>query len=320
MKKLRRQLLLMVIIVITLIAFYLLINVNFNHLGFALSLRLPRLVAMSLAAICIGISAMVFQSVVNNRIVTPSLLGMSSLYTLMHTAVYFVLGSTSVIARNQNLAFGIDIILMAVVGTFVYGFLFKKTKYNILYILLIGTVMGNLFGSIQETLTRVMDPNEYESLLTTLVASFSNENASILILSAILIALVLLFLRKEFGLLDVITLGRDQAINLGVDYDQVTRKLLLGVVLLVSISTAMVGPISFLGLIVANISRERFKTYRHKYLITGSMLLSLMVVLGAQLLVEHLFSFSIPISVFITLGGGIYFLYLLLDQRKGFSS
>lgn len=319
MKPFHRRLFRLVLASLALMACYLLFRVNVNHLGFAMSLRLPRLIAMSLAAISIGISAMVFQSVVQNRIVTPSLLGMSSLYTLVHTVAFFAFGSSGLFAREQNLAFAIDLVLMGIIGTFVYGYLFKKTKYNILYILLIGTVMGNLFGSLQDTLTRVMDPNEYESLLSSLVASFTNINSSILVFSSLIMAMVMLVLRRELALLDVITLGRDQAINLGVDYDNVTRKLLLGVVILTSVSTAMVGPISFLGLIVANISRETFKTYQHRYLITGSVLLSLMVVLGAQILVEHLFKYTIPISVFITVGGGIYFLYLLLSQRKGHS-
>ena len=63
-------------------------------------------------------------------------------------------------------------------------------------------------------------------------------------------------LRKELALLDVLTLGKDQAINLGVDYDRCIRRLLLGVTLCIAVATAMVGPISFLGLIIANLSRQ----------------------------------------------------------------
>ena len=176
--------------------------------------------------------------------------------------------------------------------------------------------MTTFFSSIQTTLTRIMDPNEYDTLLSSLVASFSNINTSIIVFSVLLMAAIIFGLRKELALLDVITLGKDQAINLGVDYDRTIRRLLLGVTLFIAIATAMVGPISFLGLIIANLSREFFKTYRHTTLIIGSFLIGIIILVGGQIVVERVYNYGIPISVFITVGGGIYFLYLLLRQRR----
>ncbi len=195
-------------------------------------------------------------------------------------------------------------------------YLFQKTNHNILYVLLIGTVLSSFFSSIQSTMTRIMDPNEYDALLNTLVASFSNINSEIIVFSLVLLALLIFWLRKELALLDVLTLGKAQAINLGVDYDRCVRRLLLGVTLCIAIATAMVGPISFLGLIIANLARQLLKTYRHTYLILGSALFGMFVLVGGQLLVEHAFAYAIPVSVFITVGGGIYFLYLLLNNRR----
>ena len=205
---------------------------------------------------------------------------------------------------------------MGVVATLIYSVLFQKTRYNILYVLLIGTVLNSFFSSIQTTLTRMMDPNEYDSLLTTLVASFSNINGSILAFSVLLLALLIFALRRELALLDVLTLGKDQAVNLGVDYDKCVRRLLLGVTLSIAVATALVGPISFLGLIIANLSRQLLKTYRHAHLILGAALLGTAVLVGGQLLVEHVYTYAIPVSVFITVGGGVYFLYLLLTDRR----
>ena len=241
---------------------------------------------------------------------------MNSLYTLIHTAVVFVAGSTSAIAVNANLSFLVDVLIMGIVATLVYSWLFKKTKHNVLYVLLVGTVLTSFFSSIQNTLTRVMDPNEYDALLNTLVASFSNVNSEIIILCLVLLAAVIFALRRELALLDVITLGKDQAVNLGVDYDRCIRRLLLGVTLCIAVATAMVGPISFLGLIIANLSRQLLRTYRHWQLILGSALFGMIVLVFGQLLVEHAFSYAIPVSVFITVGGGAYFLYLLLARKK----
>ena len=161
-----------------------------------------------------------------------------------------------------------------------------------------------------------MDPNEYDSLLSTLVASFNNINSEIIVFSIVLLAALVFVFRKELALLDVLTLGKDQAINLGVDYDRSIRRLLLGVTLCIAVATAMVGPISFIGLIIANLSRQLLKTYRHTQLILGSAMFGMIVLIWGQLLVEHVFTYTIPISVFISVGGGIYFLYLLLRNRR----
>ncbi len=309
----------MILLVVLAGAAYMLVGVNFENqklFTYAMKIRTPKLIAMLITAFAIGGASIVFQSIINNTIVTPCLLGMNSLYTLIHTAVVFFAGSGSLLARNANAAFAADLLLMGVVATVVYSYLFKKTRHNVLYVLLIGTVLSSFFSSIQTTLTRVMDPNEYDSLLSTLVASFSNINSEIILFSVVVLAVVIFVLRKDLALLNVITLGKDQAVNLGVDYDRTIRRLLLGVTLCIAVATAMVGPISFLGLIIANLSRQLLKTFRHDQLILGSALFGMIVLVGGQLIVEQVFTYAIPVSVFITVGGGIYFLYLLLTNRR----
>ena len=296
-----------------------LVEVNFENeklFRYAMRLRTPKLIVMLITAFAIGGASIVFQSIINNTIVTPCLLGMNSLYTLIHTAVVFFAGTGSFLALNANASFAVDVVLMGLAATVIYGWLFQKTRHNVLYVLLIGTVLSSFFSSIQTTLTRIMDPNEYDTLLTTLVASFSNVNSEIILLSILLLYAVIFVLRKDLMLLDVLTLGKEQAINLGVDYDRSIRRLLLGVTLCIAVATAMVGPISFLGLIIANLARQLLKTYRHTQLILGSALFGMIVLVGGQLLVEHVFTYFIPVSVFITVGGGIYFLYLLLAAKK----
>lgn len=301
------------------VALYLTVGVHFENerlLAFALRIRVPKVAAMLLAAFAIGGASIVFQSIINNTIVTPCLLGMNALYTLIHTALVFVVGSASIVASNANISFAIDLVIMGIVATIIYSYLFKKTGHNVLYVLLIGTVLSSLFSSIQSTLIRVMDPNEYDTLLNTLVASFSNINTEIILFSVAALAVIVFALRRDLALLDVLTLGKDQAINLGVDYDRSVRRLLLGVTLFIAVATAMVGPISFLGLIIANLSRQLLKTYRHGLLIAGSVLFGMVVLVAGQLIVEHVFSYEVPVSVFITMGGGAYFLFLILVAKR----
>lgn len=277
------RLLILLLLVLLACAGYMTVGVHFENqklFAYAMRIRTPKLIAMLITAFAIGSASIVFQSIINNTIVTPCLLGMDQLYSLIHTAVFFVAGSGSFLAVNANAAFAVDLAIMGAVATVIYSYLFQKTNHNVLYVLLIGTVLTSFFSSIQTTLTRVMDPNEYDTLL------------------------------------DVLTLGKNQAINLGVDYDRCIRRLLLGVTLYIATATAMVGPLAFLGLIIANLSRQFLRTYRHSQLITGSVLFGMAVLIGGQLLVERVFVYSVPVSVFITVGGGVYFLYLLLTQRK----
>ena len=313
-----RKLGIMLILVLLAAAAYMFAEVDFGNeklFRYAMKIRTPKLIVMLITAFAIGGASIVFQSVINNRIVTPCLLGMNSLYTLIHTAVVFFLGAGSMAASNANLSFAIDLVLMGAAATVIYSYLFRKTNHSVLYVLLVGTVLTSFFSSIQTTLTRIMDPNEYDSLLNSLVASFSNINTEIIVLSLAVLAAVIFILRKDLALLDVLTLGKDQATNLGVDYDRSIRRLLLGVTLCIAVATAMVGPISFLGLIIANLSRQLLKTYRHHLLILGSAFFGMIVLVGGQLIVEHVFVYAVPVSVFITVGGGIYFLYLLLSNK-----
>ena len=316
----RNKLVIMAILTVVACVLYMLVNVKIGNeklFWYAMKIRTPKLIVMLITAFAIGGASIVFQSIINNTIVTPCLLGMNSLYTVSHTAVVFFAGAGSILAVNPNAAFAVDLILMGGTATVIYSYLFRKTNHNVLYVLLIGTVLTSFFGSIQSALTRVMDPNEYDSLLATLVASFSNINSAIIVFAVIVMAVVVFCLRKELALLDVLTLGKEQAINLGVDYDHCIRRLLLGVTLFIAVATAMVGPISFLGLIIANLSRQLLRTYRHSQLILGSALFGMVILVAGQLLVEQIYSYTVPVSVFITVFGGIYFLYLLLKERKG---
>ena len=315
-----RKLFILMFVVLGVCAAYLLIN---SYPGkpklfrYIVSLRIPTLVVMMIAALSIGSASLIFQSIINNRIVTPCLLGMNSMYTLVHTAVVFIVGSGSTLATNANLSFAVDLIVMSISATFVYSYMFQKTGNNVLYVLLIGTVLSSFFGSIQSTMIRVMDPNEYDTLLTTLVADFTNINVEVIAFSLIILIALAIFLWRDLMLLDVITLGKDQAINLGVDYDRTVRRLLLGVVLCIAVATAMVGPISFLGLIIANLARQLLKTHKHSQLIVGAALMGMLAIIAGQTISQHVFHYAVPISTFITIGGGIYFLYLLLFKKGG---
>ncbi len=316
MRSLNIKLAILFIVTCLLAIFYLFYGVNYDYFNYVMSLRIPKVFAIIISGFAIATSTVVFQSIAKNKIMTPAILGMDALYAVIHTIIFFVLGSTSVIVLKANYLFFIDLVIMSVVATMLYGYLFKKTSYNVLYVLLIGAVVSTLFSSITDSLVRIMDPSEYDVLLNTLLASFDNPKDELLLISLILVILIPVVFWKHLRLLNVTSLGRSHAINLGVDYDKTISRLLIVVALYVSISTALVGPLIFLGLVAISIAREIFKTYDHKYLIIASALIGISLLFFGQFLIEHVFNFSTVITVFINIFGGIYFLYLIMKEQR----
>ncbi len=292
------------------------IGLNANNMDYALSQRIPKLLSIILTGVCISISTTIFQTITGNKILTPNVMGLDSVYVLIQTVIVFVLGSSSVFIVNKKYNFVICVAGMIALSSLLYKLMFKKENSNILFLLLVGMIFGTLFSSLSSFMQMVIDPNEFLVLQNKLFASFNNVNVDILLISIILIILVIPFICDDLKYLDVINLGRDQAINLGIDYDKLVRKLFVTVAIFISISTALVGPITFLGLLVVNLSRQMINTYKHKYLITMSVLLSVFVLVTGQLLAERIFDFSTPVSVIINLIGGIYFMYLLLKESR----
>lgn len=291
--------------------------VNLKYFSYSMTLRVPTLCAILIAAFSIGSASLVFQTLVQNNILTPCLLGMNALYMLLHTVLVFIAGLSSFIVTDHTLAFGADLLLMGVTATFLYSYIFKKTHYNVLYVMLIGTVLTTFFTSLQNTLVRIMDPSEYDALLNTLVASFTHVNVEILVAAPLVLAAVALWLRRDLSCLDAMSLGRSVAVNLGIDYDRTVRRLLLGVTLYIAVATALVGPLSFMGLITTNLARALLPTYKHSALICASVLFGVLILAFGEILTEHVFVFAVPISVFITVFGGAYFLYLILRTSGG---
>lgn len=302
------------IISLALIGGFILIGLNGKNWGYFLSSRVPKVIAIIITGGAIALSSVIFQTITNNRILTPSILGLDSLYVLIQTSVIFVFGSTSLMVMNKNMNFLLTVFLMIIFSRLLFKSLFKKGNSNIMVLLLVGLILGTLFQSLSSFMQMMIDPNEFLHVQDKMFASFNNINTNILIVSGLSIVLIGILVFKEAKTLDVLSLGRDQAINLGLDYDGLVFKMLLLVSILISISTALVGPITFLGLLVVNLARELLNTFEHKYLIIASILISIVSLVGGQLLVERIFNFGTPISVIINFVGGVYFIYLLIRE------
>lgn len=311
----RSKLLMLAVIASGLIAAYICIG-SYWDFNYIIPSRIRKISAIILTGCAIAFSSLIFQTITNNRILTPNVLGLDSLYLMIQTAVVFAMGAKTLTIMQSHVNFVVSLVAMVLFSAILFHLILRRGRQNIYFLLLIGMIFGTLFGSFTSFMQMLIDPNEFQVLQDKMFASFNNVNVHLLWVSFVLVVLCGLYYLRFAKFMDVMLLGRDQAVNLGVDYNRVVRHLLLIVVVLVSVSTALVGPITFLGLLVVNVAYPFFDTYRHIILIPGAMLISVVFLAGGQLLVERVFQFSVPLSVIINFAGGIYFIYLLLKESR----
>ncbi|WP_151737643.1 iron chelate uptake ABC transporter family permease subunit [Paenibacillus tengchongensis] len=278
--------------------------------------RVYKIAAIAITGAAIAFSTLVFQTVTNNRILTPSIIGLDSLYMLLQTFIVFVFGSSSRLVTQPELNFLLSAGCMLLFVGILYRLMFKGEGRHLYLMLLVGLVLGTFFGSMSTFMQVLIDPNEFLVVQGRMFASFNNVNTGLLPLAFAVMIAVLLYGLRYLGILDVMSLGRDHAVNLGIAYDRTVKRLLVIAAVLVSLSTALVGPITFLGLLVVNVAYQLMATYRHRALLGGSILIGIAALIGGQLLVERVFTFSTTISVIVNFAGGLYFLYLLLRENK----
>ncbi|REJ17157.1 MAG: iron ABC transporter permease [Caldibacillus debilis] len=314
MKRLKGKIWLLVFLAVLLIALFLFSGLSGN-ISYILPRRAMKIAAIILTGAAVAFSTVVFQTITQNRILTPSIMGLDDLYMLLNTVIIFLFGSTRLTMMDRNIQFLLNAGIMILFSVLMYHFLFKKEQ-NIYFLLLIGFVVGTFFESFSSFMQVLIDPNEFQIVQDRMFASFNNLNIDVLYLAFALFAAAALFFVRDLKYLDVMALGRDHAINLGVDFDAAARRFMVIVAVLTSISTALAGPVTFLGLLVANLSYEYLKTYRHRELILGAILISIIALVGGQWIVERVFSFSTTLSVIINFIGGIYFIYLLLKENR----
>lgn len=293
------------------IAAYIFMDLGSNP-GYLLPRRANRVLTMVLVAFCVGVSTVLFQTVTANRILTPSIMGFDSLYLLIQTVLVFTIGSLGVSQLGTYPKFGLELGLMVVFSALIYRWLFTGSGLSLHLVLLIGIVCGTLFRGFSSLLQRLLDPSEFMVLQDSMFASFTAVDLGLLRLSVLIIAVAtvpLVLMRRSF---DVLALGRDTAISLGVPHTRAVTTVLIVCSVYVGVCTALVGPITFFGLIVANLAYALCRTFRHAWIIPIAVLLGIVALVGGQLVLERVFAFDTALSIVIEFVGGVLFLFLLL--------
>ena len=220
------------------------------------------------------------------------------------------------LAQESIWMFLTNILLMTIFSVTFLLYFMEKATGNLFLLLMVGMVSGTMFSSLSTFLQVLMDPNEYDLLQGRLFASFSNVNSNHLIIASLIIVAAIVYLWRMAPELNILLLGNDPAINLGISLHAFQRNALIAIVLLTGAATALVGPTIFLGFIVATISYRVFNTYRHHQLFFGSFLIGITLLISGQFLVEQVFQWNTTISIVIQFIGGIFFVGKIIAERK----
>lgn len=304
------------------LAVLLICMVGFMTLGaqgswsFLLPFRGVKLLALMEVAVAVSVATVLFATITNNRILTPSLMGFDSLYLLSQTVLTFLLGSAVATSVNPHLLYLGQITLMVVLCTGIFRWLFLGSSRSLHLVLLVGLVMGTLFRTLSTFMQRLLSPNDFVVLQDQLFASFNSVDRRLLWVSLVATLLVLGRVWQRRFVYDVLALGREQAVNLGLDYRREVTTLMMMIAVLVSVSTALVGPITFFGLLVANLAYRLAASYRHQDVLPMACGLGCIALVGGQTVLERLLGFDTALSIVVEFLGGAVFIGMLLKGNK----
>lgn len=310
-RQIARRLALLTLLAVLAAAAFLLLNAR-GSWDFLLPFRGRKLAALAVVAVAIALSTVVFQTVTQNRILTPAIMGFDALYVLIQTGLIFGLGAGRVSALDARLVFGLELGTMVLFALLLFKWMFGPAARNLHLLMLVGIVLGTLFRSISGFLQRIIDPDSFTVLQDRLFASFNAVDPGLLTLSALIVAGLALVLWRLVPELDVLALGREAAIGLGVPQERLVLGLLVIVTMLVALSTALVGPVTFLGLLVANLAYLLMPTARHAVLLPAAALIALITLIGGQTLLERVLHYDTALAVVVEFAGGLVFILLVI--------
>lgn len=305
----------LIAITVVIAGLYLIIGIDFEIFQYQFTSRLRKLILMILVGGAIAASVVIFQAITTNRLLTPSIMGLDAVYMFVKVLIVFVFGVQSVFVTNLYISFLISLIVMIGFSLLLFQGIFRIGNVSVYLILLFGIILGTFFRSITGFLELIINPEDFLAVQSAMFANFDASNTKLVTLCGVILIILIMITVYAIPYLDVLLLGRDQAINLGISYQTLTRILLILVAILVSISTALVGPITFLGLLTVNLAHELMKTYQHKYILPATICISWISLFLAQAIVENFFQATTQVSIIIDLVGGSYFIYLLIKRR-----
>ncbi|WP_236248132.1 iron chelate uptake ABC transporter family permease subunit [Pseudomonas mosselii] len=277
--------------------------------------RLVRLGAIVVAGVCIALSSVIFQTLAGNRVLTPAIMGYEGIYLLFQALLVLWLGTASVTLLGAQGNALLSIALMLGYSWLLQRWLLREGHGDVYRLLLLGLVLTMVLGTFTQFIQLKTSPGEFSILQSLGYTSFNRAQPTQVLYSGLLVAAVALLVARGTRVLDVLALGRDQAIALGLDHGRCLRLQMALIAVLVAVSTSLVGPTAFMGVFVANIAYALARSARHQVTLPLACAVAIGMFLLAQLLVEHLFNYRTSVSILVNLVCGAYFLALMVRTR-----
>lgn len=284
------------------------INFDTQKINIFLISRVPRLISITVAGVGLSISGVIMQQISNNKFVSPTTAATID-SAQFGVIVAMILFSSATVMEKMITAF-----IFSLIGTFLFMKLLKKIKMkNVIFIPLVGIMLGNVIGSLTEFIAYKY--NLVQNMGSFFQGKFSmivKGNYELLYLTIPLLIIAFLYANK----FTIIGMGEDISTNLGLDYNKVCNIGLTIVALISALVIITVGSIPFIGLIVPNIvSLFKGDNLSENIGITalfGANFVLLCDILGRIVMYPYEVSISLTVGVI----GSIVFLYLIFRRNK----
>lgn len=272
--------------------------------------RLPRMVIAILVGVGLAVSGTVLQGIVRNPLADPGIIGINAgagLAVMLFVSFFSTEMGDSVYILPLAAFMGAG--LTAVI---IYAFSYKKGEgVSPMRLILVGVAVAAGISALMIVLTLKLDPRTYQFLATWLAGSIWGSNWSFVYSLLPWLAILIPFVYIKSSVLDVLNLGDETSISLGVNLEKERRILLMAAVGLAASSVSVSGGIGFVGLIAPHITRQLVGN-NHNYVIPISALLGGILVLTADTIGRVLLQpAEIPAGIIVAIIGAPYFLYLL---------
>lgn len=206
------------------------------------------LLGMGISAALIAVVSLAFQTITENRVLTPSMLGFDSVFLATQSLLVYFASTVGFMARvftNPYSNFFVTTGIMLLISMAMYGIMLRKDKNHIVFLLLFGLILSSIVQSFTNYIEVLLDPQQFQQLKAVTTVSVTNMNESIIVLAApAMILLTVLFVKRsrEF---DVMLLGENNAKSLGIPYTKRVNSTLLLIAFGMAVTTALIGPLTF---------------------------------------------------------------------------
>ena len=285
-------------------------------MGFILSLRAVKLAALMMVGASVGAATVMFQTITQNRLLTPGIVGFDALFILIQTLLVLTLGGIGFSALPEVSKFAVETACLCVIAILMFGAILRAGAQDMTRLVLTGVIFGILMRGLTGFVQRLLDPSEFAVAQAASFASFSDVSATRLALAAPLFLLAMAGALALAPRLDVAGLGRIRARALGIDHDRLVIAALAAVSLLVAVSTALAGPVTFLGLLAASLGQAILPDWRHRMAIPAAAMTGALILVAGQTVFERLLGLQSTLAVIVEFLGGLVFLALVLRRQR----